>query len=55
MLAADAPSADWKRGGHSVVLNSSLFSVENQGKPQQVHQGSGRDLRKDIAVLNEHK
>jgi hypothetical protein len=50
MLAVQAPTADWKSGGHFAVLNSPLFSVENQGKPQEVHQVSGRNLRKDIAV-----
>jgi len=50
MLAVHAPTGDWKTGGHSAVLNSPLFSVENQGKPQQVHQVSGQDLRKDIPV-----
>lgn len=35
MLAVQASTGDWKRG-HSAVLNSPIFSVENQVKPQQV-------------------
>jgi len=48
MLDVESSTADWKRGRHSAVLNSPLFSVENQRKPQQVPQVSGRELRKYI-------